>query len=81
MSGRHYNCNGCGHKFCEDEFIGVDAELNELYPKCYVCEKRDTIAAQVCDVCELNAKYETADGYLCEAHYEDYLEHHPFLKD
>jgi NAD-dependent SIR2 family protein deacetylase len=72
-------CIKCGEVFSPDEFDDIDDEFNEERPYCPSCQESTRIEGQDCEYCNQPAQYEADGLYLCDSHYDDYLEHHPLL--
>ena len=66
-------CGDCGCEFDSTDFDYVEDVFDEDAPTCVNCQRETRIANETCD-CGEPAEYEVEAGYLCEYHYQHYLD-------
>lgn len=69
-----YLCGECKEYFPPSDFDSVDDEFDEENPMCVDCQAEVRISQETCDHCGKPAEYEVADFFLCEDHYEHYVD-------
>lgn len=74
-------CIECGEEFDKNIYEDIDDEYDDQYPRCPGCQEKLRIKSQTCEYCDRPATNEAGDIYLCEEHFEDYMEHHPLIDD
>ncbi|UYM16314.1 hypothetical protein [Endozoicomonas euniceicola] len=69
-------CSVCGCDFDRSDFDFIDDEFDEINPTCPKCQEQSRISKETCDHCAdpTPAEYEVSDFYLCEYHYEHYVD-------
>ncbi|WP_122531356.1 hypothetical protein [Pseudomonas viridiflava] len=68
------NCESCGVQVSNEDFEFVDDELDETHPLCPDCSSNLSLDGQNCEHCGEPAQHEVELGFLCDDHYEEYVD-------